>query len=70
MSIYKSEKYKWEKGKGQLGSLGGHVNTAILKTDNQQGYTVQYMELCSILCNNSNGKRSPKKEQIHVYINK
>ena len=50
-----------EGGKGQLGSLGGHVNTAIFKTDNQQGPTVQDMELCSILCNNSNGKRSLKK---------
>ena len=56
-----------EGGKGQLGNLGGHVNTAIFKTDNQQAPTVQYMELCSILCNNSNGKRSEKRTDTCIY---
>ena len=37
---------KW--GKGQ-GVWDGHVHTAILKMDNQQGPFVQYRELCSML---------------------
>ena len=35
-------------GKGQ-GVWEGHVHTAIFKMDNQQGPTVQHMELCSVL---------------------
>ena len=34
-----------------------HVHTVIFKMDNQQGPTVEHKELCSKLCNNSNGKR-------------
>ena len=33
-----------------------HVHTAIFNADNQQGPDVQNRELCSILCNNLNGK--------------
>ena len=31
-------------------SLHGHVHTTIFKMDNQQGPTVQHMELCSMTC--------------------
>ena len=33
----------------------GHVHTAIFKTDNQQGPTVQHIEHCSMLCGNLDG---------------
>ena len=35
-------------GKGKLGSLG-YVHTAVFKMSNQQGPTVQHVELCSVL---------------------
>ena len=58
-NVLTERKNKWEKGEwDSQGVQGGHVNTAIFKMDNQQGPTIQYMELCSMLCNNSNGKRS------------
>ena len=38
------------RGKGQLGSLDGHVHTAVFKMDNQQGLTVQHRELSSVSC--------------------
>ena len=34
----------------------GHTHTAIFKMDNQQGPTVQHMELCSMLCGSLDGK--------------
>ena len=37
------------RGQGQE-VLDGHAHTAIFKVDNQQGPTVQHMELCSMLC--------------------
>ena len=37
--------------KGQLGSLEySAVQTAVFKMDNQEGPTVQQMELCSLFC--------------------
>ena len=34
----------------------GHVHTAIFRMDNQQGPTVQHMELCSMLCGSLDGR--------------
>ena len=34
----------------------GHVHTAIFKTDNQQGPTVQHRALCSVLCGGLDGR--------------
>ena len=44
-------------GEDSQGVWDQQVHTAILKMDNQQGHTVERRELCSILCNNLNGKR-------------
>ena len=35
----------------------GMYTLLYLKIDNQQGPTVQHREICSIFCNNLNGKR-------------
>ena len=43
-------------GKGQLGSLGWTYHTAVFKMDNQQGPTVEHMELCSMLCGSLDGR--------------
>ena len=43
-------------GKDSQGVWNGHVHTDIFKMDNQRGPIVQQRELCSILCNNLNGK--------------
>ena len=40
----------WEFGNDQ------HTLTAMSKIDNQQEPSVQHRELCSVLCNNLNGK--------------
>ena len=47
----------------QVGSLRvshwgspGHVHTAIFKMNNQQGPTVEHMELCSMFCGNLDGR--------------
>ena len=45
-----------DEGKGQLGSLGQAVHTAIFKMDNQQGSTVQHMVLCLMFCGNLDGR--------------
>ena len=37
-----------------------HVHTAIFRIDNQQGPTIWYKKLCSILFNSLNGKRIHK----------
>ena len=47
---------EWEMGVRDLGSLDGQVHTTILQVDNQQGPTVQHMELCSMLCGSLNGR--------------
>ena len=41
----------------RLGVWDGHVHTAIIKIDNQQGPAVHHREPCSIFCNHLNGKR-------------
>ena len=46
---------------------GEHIYTTICKTDNQQGPTI-YRELCSIFCNNLQGKRIWKRMCIYIYI--
>ena len=46
---------------GQTGVWDWHVHTTIFKRDNQQEVTVQHKELCSIFCNNLNGKRIWKR---------
>ena len=38
------------------GVWDGHVRTAIFKMNNQQGPTVQHMELCSVLCGSLGGR--------------
>ena len=38
------------------GQLHGRVQTAIFKVDNQQGPTVQHMELCLMLCGSLDGR--------------
>ena len=41
---------------GNFGVWDWHIHIAVFKTDNQ-GPTVQHRELCSVFCNNLNGKR-------------
>ena len=49
--------------------FGCSQNTAIVKTDNQQGPTVEHRELYSVLYNNLNRERIwKKKKQIYVYV--
>ena len=50
-----------------MGPVDGHVPTAIFKMDNQQGPTVQHMELCSVLCGSLDG-REFGGEWIHVCV--
>ena len=45
-------------GRESLGVWDGHVHTAIFKMDNQQGPTVWYRELCSMLCGSLDGKEA------------
>ena len=45
----------------QRGFWDGHENAAGFNMENQQGPAVQHRELCSILCNNLNGKRIWKR---------
>ena len=66
--IYKAERdsQTWktnlqllEEGMGGRDSQGvwdGHVDTGLFKMDNQQGPTVQHMELCSMLCGSLDGR--------------
>ena len=44
-------------GKEREGVWDGHVHTATFKMDKQQGPTVQYRELCSVLCGSLDGRR-------------
>ena len=41
-------------GGRELGSWDGHVHIAVFKMHNHQGPTVQYRELCSMLCGSLN----------------
>ena len=43
-------------GRDSQGAWGGHVHTAILKMNNQQGPTIQRRELCSMLCGRLDGR--------------
>ena len=36
-------------GRDSWGVWDGHVHTALFKMDNQQGPTIEHMELCSML---------------------
>ena len=36
-------------GRGSWGVWDGHIHTAVFKMDSQQGPTIEYMELCSML---------------------
>ena len=56
-----------KEGRDGLGVWDWHVHAAIYKMDKQQGPTVEHRELCSVLCNNLNGKRIWKRIDIHVY---
>ena len=54
-------------GKDGQGIWDGHVHTAIFKTDNQQGSTVQHRELCSMVCGSLDGEEFEGK-WIHVHV--
>ena len=43
-------------GKGWLDIWEGHAHIAVFKIDNEQGPTVQHMELCSMLCGSLDGR--------------
>ena len=53
-----SQTYKTDgcQGKDSWGVWDGYVHTAIFKMDNQQGPTVQHMELYSVLCASLDGR--------------
>ena len=53
----KSELIIAGKGRESYQVWDGHVHTAIFKMDNQQGPTVQHVELSSMLCGSRNGSR-------------
>ena len=63
---------KGYEGKGgerdSLGVWDWRVHTAICKMDNQQGPTVEHRELCSIFCNNLNGKSIWKRIDTCICI--
>ena len=44
------------------GSLGWTCTIAIFKMDNQQGPTVQHMELCSVLCSSLDAEESLRED--------
>lgn len=39
----------------------GHVQSALFKTDNEQGSTVQHMELCSVLYGSLDGSGAQER---------
>ena len=43
-------------GKDSQGLWEGHVHTAVFRMDDQQGPTVQHMELCSMFCASLDGR--------------
>ena len=53
-------------GKGELGSWGGCVHTAVLKTDHQQGPDVEHRELCSLLCGSLDGRGVWEKVETYM----
>ena len=77
----KKKRYKWTKvqnrptelenkpgGRDSQGVWEGHVHTALVKMDNQQGPSVEHMELCSMLCASLVGSWSPEeKRYMYVY---
>ena len=48
-----------------VGVLDWHIHTAIFKIDKQQA---QHRKLCSVFCNNLNGRRVWKRIDTCVYI--
>ena len=44
------------RGRDDEGVWGGHVHTAKFKMDNQQGLTVEHMELCAMVCASLDGR--------------
>ena len=74
--IYKTEKdsdseneFKVAKEEGlgnRQGVWDGHVHTAVFKTDNQQGPTVQHRELCSMLCGGWDGSWMPENGSMYI----
>ena len=45
-----------QRGRDSQGVWDERVHNAIFKVDNQQGPTVQHMELCSVLCGSPDGR--------------
>ena len=67
----RKQTYGYQRGKvggSKLGVWDWHVHTAVFKTDNQQGPTVQHRDLYSIFCNNRNGKRIWKRRDTCICI--
>ena len=54
-------------GRDSYGVWDGYVHTDIFKVDNQQGPTVEHIELCSVLCGSLVG-RGVWGEWISVYV--
>jgi len=44
------------RGRGSWGIWDGHIHTAVFKMDNQQGPTIEHMELCSMLYGSLDGR--------------
>ena len=55
-------------GRDSLGVWDGHVHTAIFKMHNQQGFTVQHMEFCSMLCGSLDGRGVWRRMDTCVYV--
>ena len=53
-------------GRESLGVWDGHVHTAILKMDHQQGPAVEHRELCSMLC--EPGWEGSSGENGYMYV--
>ena len=55
-------------GRDSYGVWDGYVHTDIFKVDNQQGPTVEHIELCSVLCGSLDGRGSVGKTgYMYVY---
>ena len=54
-------------GRASSGVWDGHVHTAVLKVNNQQGLTELHRGPCSMLCGCPDG-RKPGGEWIPVYV--
>ena len=55
-------------GREGQGVWDGHVHTAVLKMDNQQGHTAQHMELCSMICSSLDGKGVWGRMETGIHI--